>query len=170
MATLDPLAGGSHGKRDDGLCRIRPLFSCKKREILRRFPPFNDGTPAHDHLGDILVALDAERFQRCFVAWVAALTRAPEGVIAIDGKTSRRSGRKKDATPAIHMVSAFAARQRLVLGQVKVEEKSNEIIAIPKLPAYSDEGGHRFQFDRGHDSDLIAARLVSSRGPVLVMS
>src|SRR5271165_4446594 len=109
------------------------LFGVKKLEFLRRFRPFKDGTPAHDHLGDILAVLDAEQFQRCFVAWVAALTGAPEGVIAIDGKTSRRSGRKKDATPAIHMVSAFAARQRLVLGQVKVAEKSNEIIAIPKL-------------------------------------
>ena len=77
--------------------------------------------------------LDAEQFQRCFVAWVAALTGAPEGALAIDGKTLRRSGRKNGCNPAIHMVSAFAARQRLVLGQVKVAEKSNEIIAIPKL-------------------------------------
>ena len=61
------------------------------------------------------------------------MTGVPEGVIAIDGKTVRRSGRKKGGKPAIHMVSAFAARQRLVLGQVKVAEKSNEIIAIPKL-------------------------------------
>jgi predicted transposase YbfD/YdcC len=109
------------------------LFGCKKLELLRRFRPFKDGTPAHDHLGDILAVLDAEQFQRCFIAWVAALTGAPEGVVAIDGKTSRRSGRKTRGTPAIHMVSAFAARQRLVLGQVKVAEKSNEIIAIPKL-------------------------------------
>jgi predicted transposase YbfD/YdcC len=109
------------------------LFGCKKRELLRRFRPFKDGTPVHDHLGDILAVLDAEQFQRCFVAWVAALTGVPEGVVAIDGKTLRRSGRKKRGNPAIHMVSAFAARQRLVLGQVKVAEKSNEIIAIPKL-------------------------------------
>jgi predicted transposase YbfD/YdcC len=109
------------------------LFGCKKRELLRRFRPFKDGTPTHDHLGVILAALDAEQFQRCFVAWVAALTGAPEGVVAIDGKTSRRSGRKQRGSPAVHMVSAFAARQRLVLGQVKVAEKSNEIIAIPKL-------------------------------------
>ena len=109
------------------------LFGCKKRELLRRFRPFQNGTPAHDHLGDILAVLDAEQFQRCFVAWVAALTGAPEGVLAIDGKTLRRSGRKNGCNPAIHMVSAFAARQRLVLGQVKVAEKSNEIIAIPKL-------------------------------------
>ena len=87
----------------------------------------------NDHLGDILAVLNAEQFQRCFVAWVAALTGAPEGVLAIDGKTLRRSGRKNGCNPAIHIVSAFAARQRLVLGQVKVAEKSNEIIAIPKL-------------------------------------
>jgi len=109
------------------------LFGVKKLEFLRRFRPFKDGTPAHDHLGDILAVLDAEQFQRCFVAWVASLTGAPEGVIAIDGKTVRRSHRKKSGKTAIHMVSAFAARQRLVLGQVKVAEKSNEIIAIPKL-------------------------------------
>lgn len=54
-------------------------------------------------------------------------------MIAIDGKTVRRSGKKKDARAPIHMVSAFAVRQRLVLGQVKVNEKSNEIVAIPKL-------------------------------------
>jgi hypothetical protein len=74
------------------------LFGCKKRELLRRFRPFKDGTPAHDHLGDILAVLDAEQFQSCFVAWVAALTGVAEGVIAIKpapakagGKTSRRS-------------------------------------------------------------------------------
>src|SRR5271165_1342061 len=93
----------------DGFVDIA-LFGCKKLELLRRFRPFKDGTPAHDHLGDILAVLDAEHFQRCFVAWVAALTGVPEGVIAIDGKTSRRS-QKKGSKAAIHMVSAFAARQ-----------------------------------------------------------
>ena len=109
------------------------LFGRKKLGLLRRFRPFDKGTPAHDHLGDILAVLDPVQFQRCFVAWVAALTGAPEGVVAIDGKTVRRSGKKKDGKAPIHMVSAFAARQRLVLGQVKVAEKSNEIVAIPKL-------------------------------------
>ena len=107
------------------------LFGQKKLDLLRRLRPFQDGTPAHDHLGDILAVLDAEQFQRCFVAWVAALTGVPEGVVAIDGKTSRRTKGRQHA--AIHMVSAFAASQRLVLGQVKVSNKSNEIIAIPKL-------------------------------------
>ncbi len=109
------------------------LFGSKKLGLLRRFRPFAQGTPAHDHLGDILAVLDAEQFQHCFVAWVAALTGASDGVIAIDGKTVRRSHHKNSGTAAIHMVSAFAARQRLVLGQVKVAEKSNEIVAIPKL-------------------------------------
>jgi predicted transposase YbfD/YdcC len=108
-------------------------FGEKKITLLRRFRPFRDGTPAHDHLGDIFATLDAKEFQRCFVAWVAALTGTPADVIAIDGKTLRRSYQKKGAKEPIHMVSAFAARQRLVLGQIKVAEKSNEIVAIPAL-------------------------------------
>lgn len=107
-------------------------FGDMKLELLRRFRPFVDGTPSHDHLGDIFASLDAEQFQRCFASWAAALTGVPEGVVAVDGKTVRRSGGKA-GKGAIHMVSAFAARQRLVLGQVKVAEKSNEITAIPKL-------------------------------------
>ena len=108
-------------------------FGEKKLDLLRRFRPYRDGTPAHDHLGDIFATLDAQAFQRCFVAWVAALTKTPAEVIAIDGKTLRRSYQKKGSKEPIHMVSAFAARQRLVLGQVTVAEKSNEIVAIPAL-------------------------------------
>ena len=113
-------------------------FGRVKLALLKRLRRFEDGTPAHDHLGDILATLDAEAFERCFVAWVAAQTGIPAGVVALDGKTARRSGsktskKKKDLAGPIHVVSAFAARQRLVLGQVKVEEKSNEIVAIPKL-------------------------------------
>ena len=108
-------------------------FGEKKLALLRRFRPFKDGTPPHDRIGDIFAALDAAQFQRCFVAWVAAVTGMPAEVIAIDGKTARRSGSRRDDQAPIHMVSAFAARQRLVLGQVKVADKSNEIMAIPKL-------------------------------------
>jgi predicted transposase YbfD/YdcC len=107
------------------------LFGETKLGLLRQLRPFANGTPRHDHLGDILATLDAEQFQRCFAAWVAASTGLPEGVIAIDGKTSRRTRGKGKA--ALHLVSAFAARQRLVLAQVAVADKSNEIVAIPKL-------------------------------------
>src|SRR6202011_3039354 len=111
------------------------LFGEKKLALLRRFRPFRDGTPSHDQLGDIFATLDAGKFQQCFVSWVASLTGAVADVIAIDGKTLRRSYQKKGAKAPIHMVSAFAARQRLVLGQVKVADKSNEIVAIPALLA-----------------------------------
>ena len=108
-------------------------FGEKKIDLLRRFRSFRDGTPSHDQLGDIFATLDADKFQRCFVSWVASLTGAAAEVIAVDGKTVRRSYQRKGAKAPIHMVSAFAARQRLVLGQVKVAEKSNEIVAIPAL-------------------------------------
>ena len=110
-------------------------FGQKKRDLLRRFRPFADGTPSHDHLGDILASLDAAAFQKCFVAWTASITGVDPDVIAIDGKVSRRSYQTKGGSDPIHMVLAFAARQRLVMGQVKVADKSNEITAIPRLLA-----------------------------------
>src|SRR6266700_4224673 len=79
-------------------------FGERKLDLLRRFRPFRDGTPAHDHLGDIFATLDAQAFQGCFVAWVAALTKTPAEVIAIDGKTLRRSYQKKGSKEPIHMV------------------------------------------------------------------
>jgi hypothetical protein len=69
-------------------------FGEKKLKRLRRFLPFADGTPPHDTLGDIFATLDAAAFLRCFVEWVAGLAKTPVEVIAIDGKTSRRSGSK----------------------------------------------------------------------------
>jgi predicted transposase YbfD/YdcC len=84
-------------------------------------------------LGIILAKLDPVAFQRCFVAWTAELTKTSAEVIAIDGKTVRRSYQKKGAQEPIPVVSAFAARQRMVLGQTRVGDKSNEIVAIPAL-------------------------------------
>ena len=78
------------------------LFGDKKLVFLRRFRPFRDGTPAHDHLGDIMATLDAEQFQRCFAAWVGARCGVADGVVAIDGKTVRRSHNKKNGKAAIH--------------------------------------------------------------------
>ena len=70
-------------------------FGENKLDLLRRFRPFHNKTPTHDRLGEAFAALDAERFQQCFVAWVAASTGILAEVIAIDGKTSRRSFKKK---------------------------------------------------------------------------
>lgn len=106
LARLGVLAGA------DSFVEIA-RFGERKLDLPRRFRPFQDGTPSHDHRGDIFAALESEHFQRCFVAWVASVTGVPAGVIAIDGKTSRRSTQKKGGKAAIHMVSAFAARQRM---------------------------------------------------------
>ena len=97
------------------------------------FLRYFEGLPDPRQPGKVTDPLD-ELLLLCLVAaWVAARTGLPEGVIAIDGKTLRRLHDKKGGKAAIHRVSAFAARQRLVLGQVKVAEKSNKIVAIPKL-------------------------------------
>jgi len=138
-------------------------FGEKKIDLLRRFRPFRDGTPSHDHLGDIFATLDAEAFQRCFVSWVAALTGVPAEVIAIDGKTLRRSYQKKGAKAPIHMVSAFAARQRLVLGQVKVADKSNEIVAIPALLDMMTIAGAIVTIDAMGCQRGIAQKIVDSK-------
>jgi predicted transposase YbfD/YdcC len=108
-------------------------FGEKKLDFLRRFRPFRDGTPSHDQLGDIFAVLDAEQFQHCFIAWVASFTGLGADIVAIDGKTLRRSYQEGGARAPIHMISAWSTRQNLVLGQAKVADKSNEIVAIPKL-------------------------------------
>ncbi len=138
-------------------------FGERKLNLLRRFRPFHNGTPSHDHLGDILATLDPQQFQRCFVAWVSALTGLPDGVVAIDGKTSRRSYQKKGASAPIHIVSAFAARQRLVLGQVKVAEKSNEIVAIPALLDMLAIEGAVVTIDAMGCQRDIAAKIVAKK-------
>ena len=143
-------------------------FGEKKRDLLRRFRRFSDGTPSHDQLGTILATLDAERFQQCFVAWVAAVTGAPAEVIAIDGKTSRRSYQKTGAKAPIHMVSAFAARQRLVLGQVKVAEKSNEIVAIPRLLDMLTIEGAIVTIDAMGCQREIAKKIIDKKGDYLL--
>jgi predicted transposase YbfD/YdcC len=108
-------------------------FGRKKLDFLRRFLAFSNGTPSHDQFGNLFAALDTEGFQKCFIAWVASVSKLGPEVVAIDGKTLRRSYQEGGAKAPIHMISAFASRQNLVLGQIKVAEKSNEITAIPQL-------------------------------------
>lgn len=137
-------------------------FGREKLDLLRRLRPFANGTPDHDRLGEVFAALDAEQFQICFVSWAAALTGAPADVIAIDGKTSRRSGSKRGRKP-MHMVSAFAARQRLVLGQVKVDDKSNEIVAIPALLDMLDIEGAVVTIDAMGCQRKIAKKIIEKK-------
>ena len=143
-------------------------FGEKKLSLLRRFRPFANGTPAHDHLGDIFATLDAEAFRRCFVTWVSTLIKAPAEVIAIDGKTSRRSGSRKNSKEPIHMVSAFAARQRLVMGQVAVAQKSNEIVAIPALLDMMAIEGAVVTIDAMGCQRAIAKKIIDKKADYII--
>ena len=109
------------------------LWGKERLEFLRRFLPYERGIPSHDTLGDVINALDPELFKTCFLAWVDGLRDQEPEIIAIDGKTSRRTHARKKGREPLHLVSAWASRQRLVLGQEAVADKSNEIIAIPLL-------------------------------------
>ena len=100
-------------------------------DFLRRFLPYKDGIPSHDALNDLMNALDPKLFSECFIAWVNGLREGELDIVAVDGKTSRRTHARSKGRQPLHMVSAWASGQRLVLGQEATEEKSNEITAIP---------------------------------------
>ena len=101
------------------------LHGQKKLEFLRRFLPFENGKPSHDRLGILFFRLDMEVFQIPFISWVASLNETLKGVVAVDGKTLRRSFDTSKSQVANHMVSAWACDQKLVLRQRKVDDKSN---------------------------------------------
>lgn len=116
----------------DDFVEIR-LWGRERMDFLRRFLPFERGIPSHDVLNDVFNALDGELFKLCFAAWVEGLRDCDPEIVAIDGKTSRRTHARNKGRGPLHVVSAWASRQRLVLGQEAVAQKSNEIIAIPLL-------------------------------------
>ena len=109
-------------------------YGRKKRKWLSLFLDLSAGIPSHDRFNAILGAIRPPEFERCLLSWIAALHEVTGGqVVAIDGKTLRRSFDAASGKSAIHMVSAWATANHISLGQVVVDEKSNEITAIPKL-------------------------------------
>jgi predicted transposase YbfD/YdcC len=109
-------------------------FGNDKLDWFRTFLKLPHGIPSHDTFGDVFARINPAEFERSFLSWVHTIVRLlPGEVIAVDGKQLRRSHNRSLGKNAIHMVSAWASRNRLVLGQVKVAEKSNEITAIPRL-------------------------------------
>lgn len=108
-------------------------FGEAKKKWLATFLPLPHGIPSHDTFGRVFAVLDPDRFEACFTAWTAAVAKTIRGVVAIDGKTIRRSFDKGSRKAAVHMLSAWAADNAVVFGQLAVEDKSNEITAIPRL-------------------------------------
>ena len=108
-------------------------FGRAKEAWLRTFLELPNGIPSHDTFSRVFALIDPEAFAHCFSAWMQAVHERIGGVVAIDGKTLRASYDPADCRAAIHMVSAWSVENGVVLGQVKTEEKSNEITAIPEL-------------------------------------
>lgn len=128
------------------------------------------GIPGHDTFRRVLSRLDPEELTRCFIAWTQALSEASEGeIVSIDGKTLRHSFDQATATAAIHMVSAWASANRLVLGQLKVDEKSNEITAIPKLLELLDLKGAVVTIDAMGCQKAIA-KAITEQGAEYVLA
>jgi len=109
------------------------LWGNEQLAFLRRLLPYQHGIPGHDTLGEVVAALDPALFKACFVSWAEGLRETAPDIVAIDGKTSRRRHARSKGREPLHLVSAWASRQRLVLGQETVSGKSNEITAIPLL-------------------------------------
>ena len=109
-------------------------FGRTKLDWLRRYVPLANGVPVDDTIARIISALSVSGFQECFMSWMKEAVELGEGeLIALDGKTHRRSHDRKRGVKALHLVSAWACRNGVVLGQVKTDEKSNELTAVPEL-------------------------------------
>jgi len=122
------------------------------------------GIPGHETFRRVLARLDPDELTQCFLSWTAALSALSGGdIVAIDGKTLRHSFDRAAAQAAIHMVSAWANRNRLVLGQVKVDDKSNEITAIPQLLKMLDLTGATVTIDAmGCQKEI--AKVITEQG------
>ena len=122
------------------------LFGRAKREFLESFLKLPNGIPSHDTFSRLFRLLNPEGFHTWFVSFMGRFAQAYQGVVALDGKTLRRSYDRAEGSSPLHLVSAWAAEQRLALGQLAVDGKSNEITALPQAAGTIvpvGDGGHR---------------------------
>lgn len=140
-------------------------FGKAKLAWFRQFLELPNGIPSHDTFGRVFGKLDPDQFRTCFISWITSVSELIGGqVIALDGKTLRRSHDKGLGKGAIVMVSAWATANHLVLGQVKVDDKSNEITAIPELLRVLDISGCIITTDAMGCQKEIASLVVKGEG------
>ena len=133
-------------------------------ESLRSIRPFARGVPSHDTLNDVVNALDPGTFEECFDAWIGAIRPDAPDLIAIDGKTSKRTGDARTGRRPLHTLSAYAREQRLVLAQEVVDGKSNEGAMIPSLLDKLRLKGSLVTIDAAGSYRPIAERIVEAGG------
>ena len=136
--------------------------------FLRGFADFYHGIPCADWLRTVMNRIDPDLFAACFSSWVAECWPGRPDLVAIDGKTSRRSHDRKNGQKALHLVSAFASTSRLVLGQEAVDEKSNEITAIPALLQRLDLEGALVSIDAMGCNATIAETIIAAKADYLL--
>lgn len=141
-------------------------FGKTKINFLRKFLPFEHGTPSHDTFGAVFSNIDPKQFGSLFIEWIQSLQETIPALVAIDGKTVRRS--KAGKIPAIHVVSAWASDQNLVMGQVKAREKSNEITAIPELLSMLALKGALVSIDAMGCQTEIAEQITAKKADYLL--
>jgi predicted transposase YbfD/YdcC len=149
------------------LTRIE-VFGNIKLAWLRTMLPYENGIPSHDTIGRVLGLLDPDKLEAMFVRWMNGAAAAVEGVVAIDGKTARGAIRRGDKQAFVHMVSAFCSANSLVYGQVKVDEKSNEITAIPRLLELLSIKGALITIDAMGCQNAIVDKIVERGGDFLI--
>jgi predicted transposase YbfD/YdcC len=136
----------------------------QKRAWLTKILDLSSGIPSHDRFNAIFKALRPDEFERCLLSWITSLHELTAGqLVAIDGKTLRQSFDKADAKSAIHMVSAWATANHISLGQVVVDQKSNEITAIPRLLELLDVSGCLVTIDAMGCQVEIAEKIIQAK-------
>jgi predicted transposase YbfD/YdcC len=139
------------------------LWARTKKEWLAKFMDLSAGIPSHDRFNAVLAAIKPAEFQKCLLSWITALHEISDGqIVAVDGKTLRRSFDAASGKSAIHMVSAWATANLITLGQVVVDAKSNEITAIPKLLEMLELSGALVTIDAMGCQTEIARTIVDA--------